>query len=137
MTIAEAVELVIQAGALAESGEVCVLNMGEPVRIVELAKKMISLSGCSLKDKNNPDGDIEIIYTGLRPGEKLYEELLVGVNAIVTDHPMIFKEQENCLTFEQLNKLLGRLNKSMDEYRLDKVISLVKILVPEYQSSFD
>ena len=137
MTISEAVELVIQAGALAESGEVCVLNMGEPVRIVELAKKMISLSGCSLKDKNNPDGDIEIIYTGLRPGEKLYEELLVGVNAIVTDHPMIFKEQENCLTFEQLNKLLGRLNKSMDEYRLDKVISLVKILVPEYQSSFD
>jgi len=137
MTISEAVELVIQAGALAESGEVCVLNMGEPVRIVDLAKKMISLSGYSLKDKNNPDGDIEIVYTGLRPGEKLYEELLVGVNAIATEHPMILKEQENCLTLEELNKLLEQLNRSMDEYRIDQVISLVKMLVPEYQSSFD
>ena len=137
MTISEAVELVIQAGALAESGEVCVLNMGDPVKIVDLAKKMISLSGLSLKDKDNPDGDIEIIYTGLRPGEKLYEELLVGVNSIETDHPMILKEQENSLKVEKLSKLLEKLDESMNKYREDEVISLVKMLVPEYQSSFD
>ena len=133
MTISEAVELVIQAGALAESGEVCVLNMGDPVKIVDLAKKMISLSGLSLKDKDNPDGDIEIIYTGLRPGEKLYEELLVGVNSIETDHPMILKEQENSLKVEKLSKLLEKLDESMNKYREDEVISLVKMLVPEYE----
>ena len=78
MTIPEAAQLVIQAGAMAKGGDVFILDMGEPVKIVDLAKNLIQLSGLSVKDENNPKGDIEITYTGLRPGEKLYEELLIG-----------------------------------------------------------
>ena len=91
MTIKEASELVIQAGAMAKGGEVFLLDMGEPIKIYDLAKKMIQLSGLQLKDKNNPNGDIEILITGLRPGEKLYEELLIENKSLPTIHPKIFK----------------------------------------------
>src|SRR3546814_15547093 len=89
MTIPEAAQLVIQAGAMGQGGDVFVLDMGEPVKIAELAEKMIQLSGLSVRRADNTDGDIEIRYTGLRPGEKLYEELLIGDNVSPTDHPMI------------------------------------------------
>ena len=97
MSIPEAAELVIQAGAMGEGGEVFVLDMGEPVKIVELAKKLIRLSGMALIDANTPDGDIEIKFTGLRPGEKLYEELLIGDNVDTTEHKRILKAKEESL----------------------------------------
>ena len=95
MTIEEAAELVIQAGAMSEGGDVFLLDMGKSVKIYDLAIKMIQFSGLQLKDKNNPDGDIEIKITGLRPGEKLYEELLIEDNSLPTKHPKIFKAQDN------------------------------------------
>src|SRR5690606_12567145 len=92
MTIPEAAQLVLQAGSMAQGGDVFVLDMGEPVRIVDLARRMIKLMGASVRDENNPDGDIEIVFTGLRPAEKLYEELLIGGNVVGTGHPMIMRE---------------------------------------------
>jgi FlaA1/EpsC-like NDP-sugar epimerase len=97
MTIPEAVELVIQAGAMSESGDVFLLDMGEPVRITDLARTMIRLSGLTVKDEANPDGDVEIVFTGLRPGEKLYEELLIGENGLPTHHSKIFKAKEGSM----------------------------------------
>ena len=102
MTIEEAAELVIQAGAMADGGEVFLLDMGESVKIYDLAVKMINFSGLQLKDKKNPNGDIEIIITGLRPGEKLYEELLIEDNSLPTKHPKIFKAQESFVPWNQL-----------------------------------
>jgi FlaA1/EpsC-like NDP-sugar epimerase len=95
MTIAEAVQLVIQAGAMAHGGEVFVLDMGEPVKISDLAIKMIRLSGRSVRDVDDPHAEIAIKLIGLRPGEKLYEELLISGDAIETDHPRIWKAREN------------------------------------------
>ena len=89
MTIPEAAQLVIQAGAMAKGGDVFVLDMGKSVKIADLAKRMIELSGLSLRDESNPEGDIEIVVTGLRPGEKLYEELMLGDNPQPTKHPKI------------------------------------------------
>ena len=94
MTIKEAAQLVIQAGAMAKGGDVFVLDMGKPVKIYDLAKKMIQLSGQKLKDENNPNGDVEILITGLRPGEKLYEELLIGNNPLPTIHPRFLKHRK-------------------------------------------
>lgn len=94
MTIPEAAQLVLQAGAMAEGGEVYVLDMGEPVRIIDLARRMVKLSGFTVRDENRPDGDIAIEVTGLRPGEKLYEELLIGDNPVATVHPRILKAHE-------------------------------------------
>ena len=94
MTIEEAAELVIQSSVLAKGGDIFLLDMGTPIKIKELAKQMIELSGLNVKDKNNPDGDIEIIYTGLRNGEKLYEELLVDGTSQKTAHPLIFRAEE-------------------------------------------
>merc|ERR1711965_321033 len=102
MSIPEAAELVIQAGAMGEGGDVFVLDMGEPVKIVELAKRLINLSGMDLIDEKNPEGDIEIIFTGLRPGEKLYEELLIGGNVSPTEHKKILKAQEESLSSNEL-----------------------------------
>ena len=103
MTISEAATLVIQAGSLARGGEVFVLEMGEPIKILDLAKTMIRLSGRTIRNDNNSDGDIEIEFTGLRPGEKLYEELLVGSSAEGTKHPKIMQEEnlqiKNCVLF--------------------------------------
>ena len=103
MTIKEASELVIQAGAMAKGGEVFLLDMGEPIKIYDLAKKMIQLSGLKLRDENNIKGDIDILITGLRPGEKLYEELLIENNSISTDHPKIFKAQDNFIPWPELS----------------------------------
>ncbi len=113
MTIPEAAQLVIQAGAMAKGGDVFILDMGEPVRIVDLAKNLIQLSGLSVKDENNLRGDIEITYTGLRPGEKLYEELLIGGdNVRKTEHSRIMTAEEHYLPFDQLSSVLVKLEQA-------------------------
>ncbi len=109
MTIPEAAQLVIQAGSMGQGGDVFVLDMGEPVRIVELAEKMIHLSGLSVRSERNPHGDIAIEFTGLRPGEKLYEELLIGDNVVATQHPMIMSANEDYLSWEVLKSKLSSL----------------------------
>lgn len=110
MTIPEAAQLVIQAGAMGKGGDVFLLDMGEPVKIIDLAKQMIHLSGLEVKDESNPSGDIEIKVTGLRPGEKLYEELLIGGdNAEGTTHPRIMTSKEKMLSWEELQQLLDKL----------------------------
>ena len=106
MTIPEAAELVIQAGAMGQGGDLFVLDMGEPVQILELAKRLISLSGKEVKNEENPEGDIEIIFTGLRPGEKLFEELLIGDDVRDTQHRQIFKANEEYISWEEVEKYL-------------------------------
>src|SRR5690606_973630 len=108
-TIPEAAELVIQAGAMGQGGDVFVLDMGEPVRIEDLARKMIHLSGLSVKDALHPEGDIAIEYTGLRPGEKLYEELLIGDKVSGTEHPRIMRAEELRLSWDETQQLLNKL----------------------------
>lgn len=110
MTVTEAAQLVLQAGAMAEGGDVFLLDMGEPVRIMDLAHRMIELSGYRLRDNENPDGDIAVEISGLRPGEKLYEELLIGENPMKTSHPRIMKSREEFLPYPVLQKELARLN---------------------------
>jgi FlaA1/EpsC-like NDP-sugar epimerase len=114
MTIPEASQLVIQAGSMANGGEVFVLDMGEPVRIVDLARRMVELSGLTVRDGQNSDGDIEISVTGLRDGEKLYEELLIGDNPERTSHPRIMKANEDYLEWSDMERLLARLKSAMD-----------------------
>lgn len=114
MTIPEAAQLVIQAGAMAKGGEVFVLDMGEPVRIADLARKMIALMGCTLKD-DELDGDIEIVYSGLRPGEKLFEELLIGENVTPTPHPRVLRASEVSVEWEQLTHYLKELDRLCNE----------------------
>tara|TARA_B100000212_G_C27381619_1_gene537378 strand:- start:2725 stop:4551 length:1827 start_codon:yes stop_codon:yes gene_type:complete len=109
MSIPEAAELVIQAGAMGQGGDVFVLDMGEPMKIIELAKRLINLSGKEVIDDNNSDGDIKIVFTGLRPGEKLYEELLIGNNVSPTEHSRILKAKEDYLTEEELKDKLDML----------------------------
>ena len=125
MTIPEAAQLVIQAGSMGKGGDVFVLDMGEPVKITALARKMIHLSGLSEKHEQNPNGDIAIEYTGLRPGEKLYEELLVGDNVEGTDHPRIMTANEVHLTWPETHNLLNRLDKACHEFNVDDVIDLL------------
>ena len=125
MSIPEAAELVIQAGAMGKGGDVFVLDMGEPIKIYDLAKRLISLSGMELKDKDNPEGDIEIIFTGLRPGEKLYEELLIGDNVSTTEHKRILRAEEDFLTSEELEQYLSLLKKAEKE---GDVVALKEIL---------
>ncbi|MFY9327261.1 MAG: nucleoside-diphosphate sugar epimerase/dehydratase [Georgfuchsia sp.] len=108
MTIPEAAQLVIQAGAMGKDGDVFVLDMGEPVKILDLAQRMIHLSGLSIKDENNLDGDIEIVFTGLRPGEKMYEELLIGDNVTETTHPRIMRANEKYLPLEVIQAFIAR-----------------------------
>jgi len=112
MTIPEASQLVIQAGAMGLGGDVFVLDMGEPIHIVDLAKRMIHLSGLEIKDSEHPDGDIEISFTGLRPGEKLYEELLIGDNVSKTNHARIMRAQEHVIPWIELEKMLGTLEQA-------------------------
>jgi FlaA1/EpsC-like NDP-sugar epimerase len=114
MTIPEAAQLVIQAGAMGEGGDVFVLDMGESVKILEMARRMIHLSGFEVKDEANPDGDIEIIYTGLRPGEKLYEELLIGENVNPTQHRLIMSASEDKLPWEDLQQYIVQIQKAID-----------------------
>ena len=110
MTIPEAAQLVIQAGAMAHGGEVFVLDMGEPVKIIDLAKRMITLSGLKIKDQHNPNGDIEIVIAGLRPGEKLYEELIIdGDNIETTHHPLIMKAKEHFYSFDEITNVINEV----------------------------
>lgn len=109
MTIPEAAQLVLQAGAMARGGEVFVLDMGEPVRILDLARRMVELSGLTVRDGQHPEGDIEIAITGLRPGEKLYEELLIGDNPTQTAHPRIMKAHEDLMAWPALAAQLDQL----------------------------
>jgi len=132
MTIPEAVELVIQAGAMSEGGDVFVLDMGEPVRIYDLAVKMIRLSGLQVLDEKTPDGDIEIQYTGLRPGEKLYEELLVGDNVFKTDNKLIMKAKEIMIDWDKLEPMLIQLTEAAVNSDQAKTQDLLKKIVPEF-----
>lgn len=125
MTIPEAAELVIQAGSMGKGGDVFVLDMGEPVKIVDLAKRMIHLSGLEIKDDNNLTGDIEIQYTGLRPGEKLFEELLIGDNVTGTDHSRILSAEEFCLNWEDTKKLIHELETSCKQYNCNQIKQLL------------
>ena len=135
MTISEAVGLVINASSFASGGEVFLLDMGKPVKIKDLALKMINLSGLSLKDESNPNGDIEIIYSGLRPGEKLFEELLIDGKSSKTKHPQIYFAVENNLLFEDLMDILNSLKIAVSEQNKELVLSLLKKLVPEWKSN--
>jgi len=137
MTINEAVELVIQAGAVSKNGAVCVLEMGEPVKIFDLAKNMIRLSGLKLRDDKNPDGDIEIKISGLRPGEKLYEELIVSEKSIPTEHPMIKMELENFITLDKLETFLVDLKNSIEISNYTEIRKVLKEIVPEYTPNKD
>lgn len=133
MTIPEAAQLVIQAGAMAKDGDVCVLDMGEPVRIFDLAKRMIELSGLTYKDAEHPTGDIEISVTGLRPGEKLYEELLIGENPQVTSHPRIMRASEEFLPWHTLQGKLASLLETIEANDPTGIRMLLKELVTGYQ----
>ncbi|MCF7965042.1 MAG: polysaccharide biosynthesis protein [Methylobacter tundripaludum] len=121
MTIPEAAQLVIQAGAMGQGGDVFVLDMGEPIRIVDLAKRMIHLSGLEIKDAEHPGGDIEISYTGLRPGEKLYEELLIGDNVSKTGHERIMRAQEQVIPWTELEKMLAVLEQATQDDDFERV----------------
>jgi len=121
MTIPEASQLVIQAGAMGQGGDVFVLDMGEPIRIVDLAKRMIHLSGLEIKDAEHPDGDIEISYTGLRPGEKLFEELLIGDNVSKTEHARIMRAQEQVIPWAELEKMLEILEQATEDDDFERV----------------
>lgn len=133
MTIPEAAQLVIQAGAMASGGDVFVLDMGEPVKIIDLARRMVELSGLSVRDEANPQGDIEIAVTGLRPGEKLYEELLIGDNPLPTNNQRIMKAHEEFLSWSALQAQLVRLNNALDANDVPMIRALLKALVPGYQ----
>ena len=125
MTIPEAAQLVIQAGAMASGGDVFVLDMGEPVRILDLAKRMIRLTGLTVRDDENPDGDIEIAFTGLRPAEKLYEELLIGSDVSGTRHPRIMRANEEFIQYQSLMPLLddlGLASRQLDRVRVRQVL---------------
>jgi FlaA1/EpsC-like NDP-sugar epimerase len=137
MTIPEAAQLVIQAGAMASGGDVFVLDMGEPVKIIDLAKRMVELSGLALKDEANPNGDIEIQVTGLRPGEKLYEELLIGDNPLPTSHARIMKAHEDFLPWAELQSKLAALGVALDANDVPLIRTLLKELVPGYQPDGD
>jgi FlaA1/EpsC-like NDP-sugar epimerase len=132
MTIPEAAQLVIQASAMATGGDVFVLDMGQPVKILDLAKRMVELSGLTVLDSSNPMGDIEIQVTGLRPGEKLYEELLIGDNPMPTSHLRILKAHEEFLLWDELNSKLNILNGALESNNVPIIRTLLKELVPGY-----
>ncbi|MBF0152307.1 MAG: polysaccharide biosynthesis protein [Magnetococcales bacterium] len=135
MTISEAAELVIQAGSMGRGGDVFVLNMGKQVRIDDFARRMIRLAGLTVKDQNNPQGDIEITYTGLREGEKLYEELLIGNNLLPTEHEMILHAQEESFPWERVQKDLVRLSQASKDFNYTEIIKVLQESVSGYCSS--
>ena len=126
MTIPEAAQLVIQAGAMGKGGDVFVLDMGEPVKIADLAKRMIHLMGLEVRDEIHPNGDIEILFSGLRPGEKLYEELLIGENVRETEHPRIMAADEVFLGWSQMESLLLQLDTLCESFAVSQIIDLIK-----------
>ncbi|VEB96326.1 UDP-glucose 4-epimerase [Cedecea lapagei] len=125
MTIPEAAQLVIQAGAMGKGGDVFVLDMGEPVKIIDLAQRMVSLSGFTLRSELNPEGDIEIKTTGLRPGEKLFEELLIGDNVMATQHPRIMAANEVKLSWDELNIFLSEMSQACNHYDMQTIRSIL------------
>ena len=133
MSIPEAVELVIQAGAMAKGGEVFVLDMGKPIRIYDLAEKMIKLSGLQIINENNPNGDIEIQYTGLRPGEKLYEELLVNGKFSLTDNKLIMCAEEEMINWDDLEPILDEIKDAAINTEINKIYKLLNQLIPEFK----
>ena len=133
MTIPEAAQLVIQAGAMSKGGDVFLLDMGDPVKILDLAKKMIHLSGLEIKDSDNSNGDIEILFTGLRPGEKLYEELLIGDKALKTEHKLILRSKEEMLPWSELEIILNKLKTAVDKQNFKDVRELLVKTVYGYK----
>jgi FlaA1/EpsC-like NDP-sugar epimerase len=137
MLIPEATQLVIQAGAMARGGEVFVLDMGEPVKIIDLARTLIRLSGLTEKTAEQPDGDIEIRSVGLRPGEKLYEELLIGDDVVPSGHPRIMSARERHIDPPLLNKMLEALLAACKAGDQEQMLRLVRNLVPEFRPAED
>ncbi len=137
MTIPEAAQLVLQAGSMGEGGDVFLLDMGESVRIADLAGKLIRLMGLEVKNESNPEGDIEIEYTGLRPGEKLFEELLIGDSPQETSHPRIMKGNELCLPWEEVESLLGQIDKFSHLFDCEGVRDLLLKAPLGYQPDSD
>jgi FlaA1/EpsC-like NDP-sugar epimerase len=132
MTIPEAAQLVLQAAVLAEGGDVFLLDMGDPVRIKDLAEQMVRLSGLSLRDAQNPNGDIEIVCTGLRPGEKLYEELLIDADSQPTSHPLIYRAQDQALAHELLWPQIDALEAAIQRQDVAAALEVLAELVPEW-----
>ena len=137
MTIPEAAQLLLQAGAMGSGGDVFVLDMGQPIRIIDLARRMIHLSGLEVRDPENPNGDIEIRTTGLRPGEKLREELLGDGEITPTDHPMILRTMEEILPWDELRDELHALTAACQRYDLEAVNSALKALLPGFEPPGD
>jgi FlaA1/EpsC-like NDP-sugar epimerase len=137
MTIPEAAQLVIQAGAMAKGGDVFVLDMGQPVKIIDLARRMVELSGLTLKDADNPDGDIEIEVTGLRPGEKLYEELLIGDSPKATAHLRIMKAHEEFIPWVEFEARWNALELALNVNDVSIIRLLMQQLVTGYAPSDD
>jgi FlaA1/EpsC-like NDP-sugar epimerase len=137
MTIPEAAQLVLQAAVLAEGGDVFLLDMGDPVRIKDLAEQMVRLSGLSLRDAAHPDGDIEIVCTGLRPGEKLYEELLIDAESEATTHPLIYRARERAIPPAELWPQLDALQAAIGRQDVNAALSLLEQLMPEWQRGGD
>ncbi len=135
MTIPEAAQLVLQAGSMAKGGDVFVLDMGKPVKIADLARRMIHLMGLSVRDDDNPDGDIEVLYTGLRPAEKLYEELLIGDNVAGTEHPRIMRAVEDCMPWLDIEVLLDQLLKACEAFDCESARGLLRQAVAGYRPS--
>ena len=135
MTIPEAAQLVIQAGAMAKGGDVFVLDMGESVKIADLARRMVELSGLSVRDEAKPDGDIEIVITGLRPGEKLYEELLLGADPKPTMHPKIQRAQDPFIPWHELEVDLETLKILLSHNNVEVILTMLQKLVAGYQPS--
>jgi len=132
MTIPEAAQLVIQASALASRGDVFVLDMGKSVRIIDLARRMIRLSGLTIRDEDHPDGDITIEITGLRPGEKLYEELLIGDNPSSTTHPKIMRASEHFIPWDELEPELTVLKRFVENDDVESGLAMLRRLVVEF-----
>ena len=137
MMISEASSLVIQAGAMAKGGEVFLLDMGKPVKILDLARNMIRLSGIQIKDQENPNGDIEIVFSGLRPGEKLYEELLVNAQSEKTQHPMIYSASENFYDNKKTHNILDELENAIQSKDLNQLKIVLSKYVEGYKSEKD
>jgi FlaA1/EpsC-like NDP-sugar epimerase len=137
MTIPEAAQLVIQAGSMAKGGDVFVLDMGRPVRIDDLARRMVNLMGLTVRDANDPDGDIEIEYTGLRTAEKLFEELLIGTNVTGTDHPMILRAMEHRLGWPKMEQVLNELLVALASFDCHRALALLAEAVAEYRADID
>jgi FlaA1/EpsC-like NDP-sugar epimerase len=133
MTIPEAAQLVLQAGAMGEGGDVFLLDMGESVKISDLAKKLIRLMGLEVKDEENPDGDVEIEYTGLRPGEKLYEELLIGNEPMKTAHSRIMRAREVSLSWDDVKVLLDRIDEGSKDFDCEAVRNLLIMAPLDYK----